>query len=210
MKSTRALFHPLEALLTSISCPYLRICRLLWYVAFCLSFDIAALTTLLDATYRSLLFPLSQISFFPLFSIKLIFCAVQIYTLQDPTSNTYGNENFTDLLEIALYSAGTGRPTIFFPESTYWVNYDINVPLNLSPVYAWRAVADLRLLAQKEVISRRIFNWVFWSLAMLISSLSSSRIQVTVFLELFFLSLDGNGVRTLILFFSLFLFFFFR
>jgi hypothetical protein len=75
---------------------------------------------------------------------------VQMYTLEDPTGNTYGNANFSDILEIGLYAASHGRETVFFGENTYWCNYDINVPLNLGPAYAWRAVADLRTVAQRQ------------------------------------------------------------
>ena len=75
---------------------------------------------------------------------------VQMYTLDDPTANTYGNANFSDILEIGLYAASQGRETIFYPENTYWINYDINTPLNLAPAYAWRAVADIRNVAQRQ------------------------------------------------------------
>jgi hypothetical protein len=34
--------------------------------------------------------------------------------------------------------------------STQQINYDINVPLNLGPAYAWRALDDIRLIAQKQ------------------------------------------------------------
>ncbi len=92
-------------------------------------------------------------NFLPVFanlSMGVMPHTVQMYTMEDPTSNTYGNKNFSDILEIGMYAASQGRETVFFGENTYWINYDIDIPLNLGPVYAWRAVADLRNVARRQ------------------------------------------------------------
>lgn len=72
---------------------------------------------------------------------------VQTYSIDDPAP-TYGNENFSYILEFALYQAGK-RPVVFHPETGYWVNYDIDVPLFL-PLYGDRRLYDLRLIATKQ------------------------------------------------------------
>ncbi len=72
---------------------------------------------------------------------------VQHYGLEDPAP-TYGNTNFDYIRNFVWQEAGT-RPTVFYPESAYWVSFDVDVPLFL-PLYADRRLADLSLLAQDE------------------------------------------------------------
>lgn len=72
---------------------------------------------------------------------------VQYYSFDDP-ANTYGNSNFTNMLKYLEVELGR-REIIYFPETAYWVNYDINVPLFL-PLYIDRRLYDLRLIAQIE------------------------------------------------------------
>lgn len=38
--------------------------------------------------------------------------------------------------------------------AAYWDDYDINVPLNLGPAYAWRALDDLRLIAARQNVNK--------------------------------------------------------
>lgn len=72
---------------------------------------------------------------------------VQTYGLTDPAP-TYGNTDFGYIRDFTHLEAGK-RPTVFYPESAYWVSFDIDVPLFL-PLYADRRVSDLRLLAGDE------------------------------------------------------------
>jgi|GEM_PF-678207 len=81
---------------------------------------------------------------------------VQIYSLDDPaptygrTQATFG-EIFSFLKKAAIdKSQGRKREVVFYPETSYWVSYDIDVPLFL-PVYAYRRVHDLLLIAQDEI-----------------------------------------------------------
>lgn len=63
------------------------------------------------------------------------------------------------------------RDVIWYPETAYWVNYDINVPLFL-PLYAERRLYDLRMIAQEEerlqqriqgqVIFSSGWEWTYW------------------------------------------------
>lgn len=72
---------------------------------------------------------------------------VQHYALDDPAP-TYGNESFEHIRTFLQQQAGR-RPTLWHPETAYWVSFDNDVPLYL-PVYASRRVRDLRLLAADE------------------------------------------------------------
>lgn len=72
---------------------------------------------------------------------------VQLYALDD-AAPTYGNANFNHIRAFIQQEAGRRR-TLWYPETAYWVSYDIDVPLFL-PLYAERRYHDLRLLAADE------------------------------------------------------------
>lgn len=72
---------------------------------------------------------------------------VQVYSLDDPAP-TYGQKNFKDMWRYMSLEAGR-RSVLWFPESAYWVTYDIDVPLFL-PLYAERRFHDLRLIAAAQ------------------------------------------------------------
>jgi hypothetical protein len=76
---------------------------------------------------------------------------VQHYGLSDPAP-TYGNQNFNHIRQFLQEQAGS-RPTLWHPETAYWVSFDNDVPLFL-PLYASRRVHDLRLLAGDEDAGR--------------------------------------------------------
>lgn len=65
---------------------------------------------------------------------------VQVYSLNDPAP-TYGQSDFSDM-DRFMQMASEDRETIWYPESSYWVSYDVDVPLAL-PVYAYKRVEDL-------------------------------------------------------------------
>lgn len=72
---------------------------------------------------------------------------VQYYDLEGPVF-TYGNDNFHYLRRYMQMEAGR-REVVYYPETAYWVNFDIDVPLFL-PVYAQSRLNDLRLIANDE------------------------------------------------------------
>lgn len=76
---------------------------------------------------------------------------VQHYALDDPAP-TYGNMGFDHIRRFLQEQAGR-RPTVWHPETAYWVSFDNDVPLFL-PLYASRRVRDLRLLAGDEQAGR--------------------------------------------------------
>lgn len=66
----------------------------------------------------------------------------------DDRAPTYGNDDFSRV-EAFLASQVGRRSVVWHPESSYWVGFDIDVPLFL-PIYAERRLADLRRLARAE------------------------------------------------------------
>ena len=77
--------------------------------------------------------------------------SVQHYALNDPAP-TYGNTDFDYMRRFLRRQAGH-RPTVWHPESAYWVSFDIDVPLFL-PVYFYRRFHDLWLIADDEAAGR--------------------------------------------------------
>ena len=78
---------------------------------------------------------------------------VQAYALDEPTDGAYGNDNFSDIRAFMAWEAANDtarRPVVFHPETNYWVNVDIDVPLFL-PLQGERRLHDLRSLAFEEV-----------------------------------------------------------
>jgi len=76
---------------------------------------------------------------------------VQHYGLDDPAP-TYGASGFGFMHDFMRNIAGT-RPVMWYPETAYWVTFDVDVPLFL-PVYAERRLHDLRLIAADERAGR--------------------------------------------------------
>ena len=79
---------------------------------------------------------------------------VQAYGLGDPIGGAYGNKDYTDVEEYMYYEASQkNRSVVFYPETSYWVSVDIDVPLFL-PLYGQRRQSDLRRIANKEIKSQ--------------------------------------------------------
>ena len=75
---------------------------------------------------------------------------VQVYAFDDPTAGSYGNYNFEYVEDYLVYEAKQGkRAVLFYGETSYWVNVDIDVPLFL-PIYGQRRQKDLRKIAMRE------------------------------------------------------------
>ena len=76
---------------------------------------------------------------------------VQVYAFDDPTAGTYGNKNFKYVEDYLVYEAKQGkRGVLFYGETSYWVNYDIDVPLFI-PLYGQRRQKDLRKIGLREI-----------------------------------------------------------
>ena len=95
---------------------------------------------------------------------------VQIYNFTEPAP-TYGNQNFTYMLEFLVQETGK-REVVFHGETAYWVNYDIDVPLFLPPVYGANRLSDMRTVAEatadvgREAQGQMNFGsgweWAYW------------------------------------------------
>lgn len=122
------------------------------------------------ATGRNLNF-----NYLPLFAngkVGVMPHTVQMYSMTDQAP-TYHGKDFTDIfrfMKMAASRAGRGekRDVLFYPETAYWVSYDVDVPLFL-PAYPYRRVEDLRLIAQDELsgdmkkTNSRIDGQIFFS-----------------------------------------------
>jgi hypothetical protein len=75
----------------------------------------------------------------------------------------YGNEDFSHLLEFARNEAQVRRID-YFPESSYWLTFDIAVPLFLAPVTLEARQRDLSLLADLVVRDPAATHGVYSSL----------------------------------------------
>jgi len=76
---------------------------------------------------------------------------VQVYALDDPTAGAYGNKNFSYIEDYMVMEAKRGnRSVMFYGETAYWVNVDVDVPLFL-PIYGQRRLHDLRRIAGREI-----------------------------------------------------------
>lgn len=80
---------------------------------------------------------------------------VQHYSLNDPAP-VYGNENFKDMHRYLTMEIGR-RPILWFPETAYWVSFDIDVPLFL-PLYAKKRLVDIQTIRNTEILKNQRIN----------------------------------------------------
>eukprot|EP01040_Poterioochromonas_malhamensis_P008893 gene8893-9630_t len=75
---------------------------------------------------------------------------VQMYSFDDPTAGSYGNNNFSYMEDYLVFEGKLKKRNIlYYGETSYWVNVDIDVPLFL-PIYGQRRIKDLRKIAYRE------------------------------------------------------------
>lgn len=75
---------------------------------------------------------------------------VQVYSFDDPAANVYGNNNFSYMSDYMLYEASLKRrDVLYYAETAYWVNVDVDVPIFL-PLSGQRRLYDLRRTARLE------------------------------------------------------------
>ncbi|HEY9724449.1 MAG TPA: hypothetical protein V6D47_20770 [Oscillatoriaceae cyanobacterium] len=99
----------------------------------------------------------------------------EFYSLTDPAL-VYGNKNFEGKLK-QLYQADPARRTVYEPETSYWVAYDVSVPLFL-PVYMLSRAEDIAMLRKLPNISGEetfstAWEWGYW-----LSDYAVARMQV--------------------------------
>jgi hypothetical protein len=88
---------------------------------------------------------------------------VQFYDLSRPAP-TYGQQDFHDLHDFLLDEIGE-RTVLYYPETSYWCSFDVDVPLFL-PHYLFSRWNDLHLLADSgmdgQVLFCSGFEWGYW------------------------------------------------
>lgn len=95
------------------------------------------------------------LTYFAHSSLGVLPHTVQVYGLGDPIGGAYGNKDYTDVEEYMYFEASQkNRSVVFYPETSYWVSVDIDVPLFL-PLYGQRRQHDLRRIARKEIQSQQ-------------------------------------------------------
>ncbi len=88
---------------------------------------------------------------------------VQFYDLYRPAP-TYGQVNFHDMRDFLLEEIGE-RTVLYYPESAYWVSFDVDIPIYL-PHYVFSRWNDLNRLAGSgmdgQVLFASGFEWGYW------------------------------------------------
>lgn len=98
---------------------------------------------------------------------------LMIYGLVDPDTPVYGRKDFKDMLEFTRREAKI-RPVWYYPETSYFIAMDIDVPLFLTDFLLTRA-EDMRVLEKMGVEGHLNFTtgqelgyWLFdWNVALL-------------------------------------------
>ena len=104
---------------------------------------------------------------------------VEFYSLEDPAP-VYGNTNFSYILDFMMLEADK-RNTIWFPETAYWITFDVNVPLFL-PIYAENRIKDVHKIVQKEKeknvkLQGQIFFESGWEFGYWLSNVITARLS---------------------------------
>lgn len=92
---------------------------------------------------------------------------VMYYNLYEDAGGAYGMDAFTEHREYLEGALAAGEPVTYFPESAYWVAFDVSVPTFL-PVYVHSRWLDLDTLRQKGLpLQRHVlfasgWEWGYW------------------------------------------------
>jgi hypothetical protein len=101
---------------------------------------------------------------------------VMFYGVVDPSAPMYGNKNFYGIRDFML-KENVNRPTWYYPETSYWVAMDVDVPLFLTDYLRTRAL-DTKFLNENNIEGQLNFTtghalgyWLFdWNLALITDS----------------------------------------
>ncbi len=89
---------------------------------------------------------------------------VMFYGLKDKRAPVYGNENLSGMNDLLLREKDK-REAWYFPESAYWVTFDVNVPMLLLP-YLSERLEDIEYVSQLNVPGHVTFSsgweWGYW------------------------------------------------
>lgn len=98
---------------------------------------------------------------------------VMFYGVVDPVAPMYGNKDFHAIRDFML-KENSKRPTWYYPETSYWVAMDVDVPLFLTDYLRTRAL-DTKFLNENNIEGQLNFTtghalgyWLFdWNLALI-------------------------------------------
>ena len=101
---------------------------------------------------------------------------VMFYGVVDEKAPMYGNKNFHGIRDFMLQEK-TKRPTWYYPETSYWIGMDVDIPLFLTDYLTGRA-EDMRFLHENGIEGQLNFTtghalgyWLYdWNLALLADS----------------------------------------
>eukprot|EP00158_Paraphelidium_tribonemae_P005465 Partr_v1_DN27359_c0_g1_i1_m46484 len=109
---------------------------------------------------------------------------VQIPALDSQFVDSYGNRDYGFMHKFIQEQQSNGRQVIWYPETSYWVNYDVDVPLFL-PVYILTRIRDARILYQTETDDHRLmgqmvfesgWEWGYWMQNVVAARLSFTKV----------------------------------
>jgi hypothetical protein len=111
-------------------------------------------------------------------SVGILPHTVMFYGILDEKAPMYGNKNFSSIFHFMLKEKSK-RPTWYYPETSYWVAMDIDIPLFLTDYLVTRA-QDFKTVAEKNIEGHLNFTsgqtlgyWLFdWNLALMNDSQS--------------------------------------
>lgn len=106
-------------------------------------------------------------------SVGILPHTVMFYSLNDEKAPMYGNKNFQAMRDFTLKEKSK-RPTWYYPETSYWVAMDVDVPLLLTDYLLARA-EDMKWLKSQGIDGQLTFTsghalgyWSFdWTVALL-------------------------------------------
>lgn len=89
---------------------------------------------------------------------------VMFYTLNDEKAPVYGNTNLQHMRDMMLREKEE-RETWYYPESAYWITFDVSVPMLLTP-YLGARLADILYCQQQDIEGHLTFSsgweWGYW------------------------------------------------
>jgi hypothetical protein len=106
-------------------------------------------------------------------SVGVLPHTVMFYGLNDPYAPVYDRQDFADMREFLLQQVSR-RPTWYFPETSYWIGMDVDVPLLLTDYLSARSV-DMDYVEDHGAQGHLTFSsgqelgyWLFdWTVALL-------------------------------------------
>lgn len=100
---------------------------------------------------------------------------VEAYSMVDKAP-VYGNQNFEDKLKY-LFRSTKERSDVYYPETSYWVAYDVSVPLFL-PVYMLNRKHDTDIIKNVPNLDGQIGFTTAWEWGYWLNDYAQARMQV--------------------------------